>query len=429
MIIEYDKSPNVSPEQKIQSLAESVMRAFEEIETTEKKDPEEYIPTKGGAVKGALELKDNVYLHKGKYIYGQGTDGEWYRMVGTSSGANYDNFQFGYDGYDKGFGAAYYNGNVVYVRSKGDINFQAGGRINIDSNVSLANAKYISCVTTSGTYYNTFGLNTSDNLLIGYGPYVNSIGTTYLYGYNDLYLMTNGRIYPNRSVCLNNTYGLLSYLADGSTTATMIYTNASNNCIVGSGSFPNVYVGYTNENLYLRTSDFTLRLCPPDSGSTGDGYFFPVADGTVSLGTTAHRWSRVYASNSSISTSDRRHKENIKPIGNVTKAISTTTYARGRSVEPEVTDLYSELFDKLEPVEYNFIDGDGRKNFGLIAQDILTAMEELGLDESELDLVHHESWVDEKTGEEKDAYGLAYENLIALLIHEVQKLKGVNNER
>lgn len=33
MIIEYDKSPNVSPEQKIQSLVDSVMRGFEEIET------------------------------------------------------------------------------------------------------------------------------------------------------------------------------------------------------------------------------------------------------------------------------------------------------------------------------------------------------------------------------------------------------------
>ena len=50
-------------------------------------------------------------------------------------------------------------------------------------------------------------------------------------------------------------------------------------------------------------------------------------------------------------------------------------------------------------------------------------MEELGISEHELDLVHHDTWIDEETGEEKDAYGIAYENLIALLIHEVQKLK------
>jgi hypothetical protein len=38
-------------------------------------------------------------------------------------------------------------------------------------------------------------------------------------------------------------------------------------------------------------------------------------------------------------------------------------------------------------------------------------------------LVHHDYWVDEETNESKDSYGLAYNNLIAMLIHEVQKLK------
>lgn len=34
-IISYDKSPNISPEQRVKSLADSVRRAFEEIETPE----------------------------------------------------------------------------------------------------------------------------------------------------------------------------------------------------------------------------------------------------------------------------------------------------------------------------------------------------------------------------------------------------------
>lgn len=32
-IIEYDKSPNITPEQRLKSLADSVRRAFEEVET------------------------------------------------------------------------------------------------------------------------------------------------------------------------------------------------------------------------------------------------------------------------------------------------------------------------------------------------------------------------------------------------------------
>jgi hypothetical protein len=50
-------------------------------------------------------------------------------------------------------------------------------------------------------------------------------------------------------------------------------------------------------------------------------------------------------------------------------------------------------------------------------------MNDLGIEEDELDLVHHDTWIDEETGEKKDSYGIAYENLIALLISEVQKLK------
>lgn len=59
-IIEYDRSPNITPEQRLKSLADSVRRAFEEIETfpesgtTEKvegKDPNAY-PRTGGTIEG-----------------------------------------------------------------------------------------------------------------------------------------------------------------------------------------------------------------------------------------------------------------------------------------------------------------------------------------------------------------------------------------
>ena len=84
-------------------------------------------------------------------------------------------------------------------------------------------------------------------------------------------------------------------------------------------------------------------------------------------------------------------------------------------------DIHSELFDRLQPVQYNFINGDGRICYGLIAQDVLSSMESLGIGENELDLVHHEFHKD--TGEEKETFGIAYNNLIAMLIHEMQKSK------
>ena len=86
-------------------------------------------------------------------------------------------------------------------------------------------------------------------------------------------------------------------------------------------------------------------------------------------------------------------------------------------------DLHSELFDRLEPVQYNFINGNKKICYGLIAQDVVLAMREVGISEDELDLVHHDFWTDEESGDTKESYGLAYTNLIAMLIHEVQKLK------
>lgn len=147
----------------------------------------------------------------------------------------------------------------------------------------------------------------------------------------------------------------------------------------------------------------------------------PATTDDVYLGNSTYKWYRLYQSHSSVSTSDKRKKENIKAFKNVRKQ------RKKDNGKVEEFDVYAELFDKLEPVEYNFIEGEKRKDFGLIAQDVLDTMLELGFEENELDLVHHDTWVDEETGEKKDAYGIAYENLIALLIYEVQKLKGKVN--
>lgn len=163
--------------------------------------------------------------------------------------------------------------------------------------------------------------------------------------------------------------------------------------------------GYTHLKFKADDKYFVFRKVV-DSGYDYDACLYSETDGGCMLGTPSFRWYRIYASNSSISTSDKRKKENIK-------------YLNGEDM-----DVYGELFDRLKPTEYNLIDGDGKKNIGLIAQDVLESMHELGIEENELDLVHHDVWVDKESGEEKDAYGIAYENLIAMLIHEVQKLKG-----
>lgn len=193
-------------------------------------------------------------------------------------------------------------------------------------------------------------------------------------------------------------------------------TNKSAKAYIASGSSNDISLvapGY----IAFVLNDADQIWYKPSATDASITYFYPFNDTACRLGSTSNRWYRLYQSYSSVSTSDKRQKENIKALKNVKK---NRKKADGTKEE---FDVYAELFDRLEPVEYNFIEGEKRKDFGLIAQDVLKVMAELGLEEDELDLVHHDTWIDEETGEERDGYGIAYENLIAVLIHEVQKLK------
>lgn len=151
------------------------------------------------------------------------------------------------------------------------------------------------------------------------------------------------------------------------------------------------------------------------SDSSYSAYLRPYNDNKCTLGNASKRFAGLWAGKSAIQTSDAREKENVKPIG-MENAVQIPFG------EDEYVDIHSELFDRLNPVQFNYT-GDKRISYGFIAQEVVSAMEELGIEENELDLVHHEYWVDEDTKEEKESYGMAYANIIALLVHETQKLK------
>lgn len=123
----------------------------------------------------------------------------------------------------------------------------------------------------------------------------------------------------------------------------------------------------------------------------------------IMLGDSGRVWERLIVKNSPQVTSDRRAKTNIFPLG---------------ESKINKTDIHSELFDRLKPVQYRMIDGDGRICYGFVAQDVVEAMRELGIREDELDLVHH----DRKNTEDGyiDTYSMVYTNLIAVITHELQ---------
>ena len=226
-----------------------------------------------------------------------------------------------------------------------------------------------------------------------------------------------GNEQDNGGIFMKNTSGtLLNVLGVGKT----------NNLSIGAGLFnaksgwANIYGGNAVSFNVPKDDGSTEALSFVGSRTTSDSApaFYPNTDSNTYLGTGGCKWNTIYSKTGTINTSDEREKENIIPMG----ASPIMTIALDDESEP--IDIYSELFDRLIPVEFNFIDStDGRTHFGLVAQQVISAMAEVGFEENDLDLAHHEYYTDEETGEEKDTYGLNYNNLIALLIHEVQKLK------
>lgn len=128
-------------------------------------------------------------------------------------------------------------------------------------------------------------------------------------------------------------------------------------------------------------------------------------DGTTALGTSANRYTNVYAKSGVVSTSDEKEKDIISGI----------------------TEPYEQLFMGLLPILYswkNFKDEQpvhDRIHCGLGAQTTLRVARQYGLDEKSFAAVCRDS-LDTPTADGRaERWGMAYTELIPLTIHMVQK--------
>lgn len=135
-----------------------------------------------------------------------------------------------------------------------------------------------------------------------------------------------------------------------------------------------------------------------DTVVVGQADFSSHSNGVYSCGTSARRWSEIYASSPEIVTSDRNLKH---------------------SINYDVS-AYKALFDGLKPCSFQFDNGkSGRTHIGLIAQDVEQAMEAAGL--TSLDFAGLIKSPDEEA-EGGYVYSLRYEEFISLCILEIQRL-------
>ena len=226
------------------------------------------------------------------------------------------------------------------------------------------------------------------------------LSTVYILG--EVYFTS--RTTHNNWMYIKNRNGIGWYTSDGSQDQ-MISMGTDDVFIVGSKYHNAIFSGdilqlVADGQLQLKSSANSI-VYTGASTTSGTSYFNHNTNGTCVLGASDKRWKQLYASSACNTSSDIRLKKNI--VG--------------------LSDEHSELFDRLQPVQYNMIDGDDRIHYGFVAQQVASAMAELSIDEDELDIVHHDYWIDRETSEPCDEYGIVYDNFIAMLVHEVQKLK------
>ena len=100
-------------------------------------------------------------------------------------------------------------------------------------------------------------------------------------------------------------------------------------------------------------------------------------------------------------------------------AAVTSDRAKKNYIEPQ-PEVYSKIFDKLNPVTFKYNNGTSdRTHTGFIAQDIEEAVISEGLTTKEFAAVCFDT--DEQGN--KINYGVRYEEIVSLCVHEIQALK------
>lgn len=130
---------------------------------------------------------------------------------------------------------------------------------------------------------------------------------------------------------------------------------------------------------------------------------YTYGNGVVSLGGPTNKWGQIYSTTGSISTSDKREKDEIENLS-------------------DYTDNIMAFLNDLVPVFYRLKNFNNSKRYsGLIAQDVEALMIKHSIPE-DFGLLDKHYFINDD-GNEDYSYGLCYEQLIPLLILAYQNKK------
>lgn len=131
-------------------------------------------------------------------------------------------------------------------------------------------------------------------------------------------------------------------------------------------------------------------------------------NGTMTLGGGSNLWTEVYAANGTINTSDERYKQDIASLDASEQAVAQTL--KGLVKKFRFKDAVEKKGD------------DARIHVGVIAQEVVQAFADQGLDANRYGLLCYDEWEDEfdengnQTKVAGNRYGVRYEQLLAFII-------------
>lgn len=191
---------------------------------------------------------------------------------------------------------------------------------------------------------------------------------------------------------LNSLYGNYIYLRDargniGAEFNIGAASSAADRCEMWARA---IMLATNGGHIYLDARNATLEI--GDYNVQAGANVIPNRANMFSCGSYGFPWADVYSQDGTIQASDRAGK---------------------KEVEYDM-DRYSGLFDRLRPCSFLRVNGtSGRRHHGFIAQEVKEALEAEGL--TGMDFAGYAEW--------DGGCGLRYGEIIAMLVHEVQRLK------
>lgn len=221
-----------------------------------------------------------------------------------------------------------------------------------------------------------------------------------------LYMETQGGGSVEYITAEDLTEELKKYAKTDHTHSGYAASNHSHSEYAASGHTHSEYASAAHTHFYLAASSGYYPSTNQVSLTTSG--LMPMKSGAFTLGGSSYKWSTIYSTSSTISTSDENLKKNIQKM--------------------EEDERYEKMFFELLPIKYQFmVNESNRIHLGFGAQSVKRAM-----DESEIDSREFAGYIEmpvygvneDGTGsEEVDhiEYGLRYEEFIALNTMMIQK--------